>query len=270
MRVFANVMIQNEALILPLVYEYWKDYPIDQWVFYNDNSTDATLEVINSLFPTAMVFDNKDPNFSEARNRGTMFEYSRQNGADYVLAIDVDELLSANLVNHWSELTNCESECQLYWYNVVGSVNKMRQDPSYLENYRTFFVPTAKAGMFTPGHVTYHTPRTPPVFLPQTKRKDVGVIHLQSINKKYYALKQLWYKHYEWVTWKKDPNYLNAMYDVVVNGLDFCEQNTPEEIAGDLKFDASVYDEIAEIKGYRQFILNNYNPTLVTFGEQYL
>ena len=50
MRVHANVMVTDEALLLPVVYEYWKDYPIDHWVFYDDNSTDNTKEIIKEKF----------------------------------------------------------------------------------------------------------------------------------------------------------------------------------------------------------------------------
>lgn len=270
-KVFANVMIQNEALILPHVHKYWKDYPVDQWVFYNDCSTDNTLEVISDLFPDATVFNNTDTNFSEARNRGTMWEFSRSKGANYVLAIDADELLSANAVDMWDDLLRPEEESQLYWYNVVGSMKTIRQDPNYLHNYRSFFVPMHRSGMFNPSHVTYHTPRTPRVFVErQTQRKDVGVIHLQAINKRYYALKQLWYKHYEVRTWGKHPHYVNQMYDGVVNNFNFNPQPTPAEILGDIKFDASVYDEIEKAKGYKEYILNNLDKTLVTFGEEYL
>lgn len=269
-KVIANVMIQNEALILPEVHKYWKDYPVDEWVFYNDCSTDNTLEVINDLFPDAKVFNNTDTNFSETRNRGTMFEYSRNANADYVLAIDADELLSANLVANWDDVLTEEEESQLYWYNVVGSMNWIRQDHSYLENYRTFFVPVKKALMFNPTDHMYHTPRTPRTMVPVTQRKDVGVIHLQAINKRYYALKQLWYKHYEVKTWDKPINYVNAMYDNVVNHFNFMPKPTPADILGDLEFNADIYDEIEQAKGYRDYILANLIPQLVTFGREFL
>jgi len=269
-KVFANVMIQNEALILPHVHKYWKDYPVDKWVFYNDCSTDNTLEVINDLFPDAAVFDNTDPRFSETRNRGTMWEFSRHQEAEFVLAIDADELLSANLIDMWDDVLTKSEDSQLYWYNVVGSMNEIRRDYNYLENYRTFFVPMASSLMFNPNDHMYHTPRTPRVTLPQTKRKDVGVIHLQAINKRYYALKQLWYKHYEVKTWNKNPHYVNQMYDGVVNNFNFNPQPIPQEILGDIEFDASIYDEIEKVKGYKDYILENLDKTLITFGEEYL
>ena len=107
MKVYANVMVQNEAIILPHVFKYWNDYPVDKWVFYDDNSTDNTVEVIKDNFgDKAQIFSSSDAEFNESKNRSTMLEFSRQSGADLALAIDADELLSANMVDKWEEVTH--------------------------------------------------------------------------------------------------------------------------------------------------------------------
>jgi glycosyltransferase involved in cell wall biosynthesis len=273
MKVQANVMIQNEALILPHVYEYWKDYPIDKWVFYDDNSSDNTAEVIKSLFKDkSFVFEGKRAEFNESHNRSQMLEFSRDSGADFVLSIDADELLSTSWLENWESVTQNSSrfDVEYYWYNVVGTVRKIRQDPMYRNNYRTFLLPMSKTGKFDMTQYKYHTPRTPPVELEKATCKDAGVIHLQSINTRYYALKQLWYKHYEYKTWNHSTEFINNRYDPVVNNLNFMEQDTPEYIYSGIEFDASVYDQMEETKGYRKFILENYNEELVTFGKEYL
>ena len=272
MKVYANVMIQNESIILPHVYEYWKDYPVDKWVFYDDNSTDETVAVIKSLFKDkAVIFEGKRKEFNESHNRSYMLEYSRSDGADFVLSIDADELLSTAWLLNWDTVLgkNLEYDTQYYWYNVVGDVNTIRQDPMYASNYRTFLLPLKYTAKFDMTQYKYHTPRTPPVSL-QKAKCDVGVIHLQSINKRYYALKQLWYKHYEHQTWNHPVAFINSRYDPVVNNLNFMEQPTPPYINDGIEFDPSVYDEIEKIKGYKEYILENYNKHLVTFGEEYL
>lgn len=272
-KIYANVMIQNESTILPHVYNYWKNYPVDKWIFYDDCSTDNTVEVIKDLFGNkAEVIENKDANFSECRNRSAMLESSRSAGADFVLAIDADELLSSTVLEHWDVLLNelTKYDVQLYWYNVVDSVQKIRQDSMYLENFRTFFVPLKSSQGFDMTQHKYHTPRTPQINLPQARSKDFGVIHLQSINRRYYALKQLWYKHYEHKTWNHPIEYINARYDPVVNNLNFNEAVTPKEICDGITFDASIYDEIEKVKGYKEYILSNLTPSLITFGEEYL
>tara|TARA_B100000287_G_C20642306_1_gene783934 strand:- start:1159 stop:1980 length:822 start_codon:yes stop_codon:yes gene_type:complete len=273
MIVQANVMIKDEAVILPHVYKYWKEYPIDKWVFYDDNSTDKTVEVIKSLFEDkAVVFEGKRTDFNESHNRSYMLEFSRNDGADFVLSIDADELLSTSWLQNWDFVLqqNLNFDVEYYWYNVVGNVKKIRQDPMYLSNYRTFLLPLKHTSKFDMTQYKYHTPRTPPVSLQKARCDDVGVIHLQSINKRYYALKQLWYKHYEHKTWNHPVNFINQRYDIVVNNLDFMEVETPLPIHSGIDFDAQIYEEIEKVKGYRDYILENYNEQLVTFGEEYL
>lgn len=273
MKVYANVMIQNESIILPHVYKYWKDYPVDKWVFYDDNSSDDTVNVIRSLFKDkAVVFEGKRTEFNESHNRSYMLEFSRSDNADFVLSIDADELLSTSWVQNWDSVLqkNLEFDIEYYWYNLVDNINTIRQDPMYLSNYRTFLLPLKNTAKFDMTQFKYHTPRTPPVSLPKAKCDSVGVIHLQSINRRYYALKQLWYKHYEYKTWNHPVSFINSRYDPVVNNLNFMEQPTPLHINEGIEFNPSVYDEIEKTKGYKKYILENYNEHLVTFGEEYL
>lgn len=273
MIVHANVMIQNEALILPEVYKQWKDYPVDKWVFYDDNSSDDTVQVIKALFgDKAIIFEGKREEFSESHNRSMMLEFSRGDNADFVLSIDADELLSASWLNNWDSILkqNCLFDIEYYWFNVVGSVKKIRQDPMYLYNYRTFLLPMQKTERFDMSQYKYHTPRTPFVNLNKARSNEVGVIHLQAINRRYYALKQLWYKHYEYHTWNHAVNYINQRYDPVINNLNFQERDTPEYIYDGIDFDASIYDEIEKVKGYKAYIKDNYVSELVTFGKEFL
>ena len=116
----------------------------------------------------------------------------------------------------------------------------------------------------------YHTPRVPPVNLNRWLTKDFGIIHLQAINKKFYALKQLWYKTYEYKEYGKSVEEINATYDKVVNGLDFCEIDTPKNIIGDWQFDPSIFDKIIEQRGYVDYIKEYGVDELITFGKEYL
>ena len=273
MKIQANVMIQNEALILPEVFKYWRNYPIDKGVFYDDNSTDDTVAVIKSLFGDhAVVFEGKREEFSESHNRSMMLEFSRGDKADFVLSIDADELLSTSWLENWDHIaeSNCLYDVEYFWYNVVGSVKKTRQDPMYQTNYRTFLLPMRHTGKFDLLQYKYHTPRTPQIKLNKARCREAGVIHLQAINKRYYALKQLWYKHYEYHTWDHPVEYINRRYDPVVNNLNFMEVDTPDYICDGIDFDASIYDEIEQVKGYKQYIKDNYVPELVTFGQGFL
>jgi len=275
MNVHFNTMIKNEGLMLEQVLPIWKTYDVEQFVFYDDNSTDNTLEVIAKHLPAEryVVYNDKLPAFNEAYHRSKMLQHSRKKRADYVLSIDADELLSANLSQDLRVILKeyDTRDIWLYWYNVVnGTVNQTRNDPAYVENYRSFILPLKHTGHLDLSQWKYHTPRVPVVNLPKTRTKDYGVIHLQAINRRFYALKQLWYKHYELVNYNHSVAQINGRYDPVVNNLNFCAVVTPASIVNDIKFDPVVFDQIEEVRQHKKYILEHLNPELVTFGKEYL
>jgi hypothetical protein len=271
-------MVKNEELLLKQILPIWKDYPIDEFVFYNDLSIDSTVEVIKEILgDKAAVLENREQIiFNESHNRSMMLEHSREAGADYVICIDADELMSASMLDNFGTVLSANSKVDIryFWYNVVGGdLKNYRQDPSYVENYRTFILPMKHTGKFDMSQWKYHTPRTPPVNLPKVKAKKVGFLHLQSMNERFYALKQLWYKHFELVNYNHSVELINSRYDSVVNGLDFNAQPTPEDIISGIELPSQIndsFDEIERTKGYKEFIKENYNEGLVTFGKKYL
>ena len=267
-------MVKNEEILLTHLLPIWESYPIEKFVFFNDHSTDGTVELIKKILGgRAVIINNTLDKFHESYNRSNMLEYSRGNGATHVIAFDCDELLSYNFVEHFDELIKFydEYDLWLYWFNVVGgTLGKIRNDSSYADNYRSFILPLKHTGQFDLNLWQYHTPRVPSTYLPNAVTKDVGVIHLQAINRKFYALKQLWYKTYEYKEYGKSVGEINATYDPVVNGLNFCEVDTPDYIVGDLSFDASVFDEILSNLNYVEYIKENAVDELITFGQEYL
>jgi hypothetical protein len=96
------------------------------------------------------------------------------------------------------------------------------------------------------------------------------IIHLQSSNKKYYAIKQLWYKHHEFVKYDHDVQFINGRYDPVVNGLNFNPQFTPQNIIDGIDIDLSFFNGLEGEKGYVDFIKEHYNEELITFGKEYI
>jgi len=272
--IHGNIMVKNEELLLQELLPIWEKYPLEKFVFYNDNSVDNTVEIIkDNLGDRAIILNDNRDTFHESYNRSRMLEYSRDNGATHAIAFDCDELLSDNFVQNFNEVINLyeTQDIHLYWFNVVNNtVKKIRQDPSYINNFRSFVLPLKNTGKFNMNDWKYHTPRTPPVSLPKVATKNFGVIHLQAINRRFYALKQLWYKHYEYKNYDHSIEFINNRYDPVVNDLDFFEVDTPPEILGNIKFDSSVYDKIERQKKYYEFIMENYTEELVTFGKEYL
>ena len=51
MRVAINTMVKNEEILLSNVLPIWKSYPVDYFIFYDDNSSDNTLSVIQNILP---------------------------------------------------------------------------------------------------------------------------------------------------------------------------------------------------------------------------
>lgn len=273
MKIHINCQVKNEATLLEHVLPFWQEYPVDRFVFLNDRSVDNTVEVIEDYFgDEAKILNSITENFHEGKNRSAMIEYSRDKGADIVISIDADELLSKSFLDHFDWIMNEALNLHLfvYQYNVVGSPNKIRQDPSYVNNYRDFIFPLKYTGRFDETQDKYHTPRTPSIDLSEGFLKECGFIHLQALNIKFYALKQLWYKVFEYKEYGNFIEEINAKYDPVVNGLDFCEIDTPKEIIGDWKFDASVFDKILEERKYADYIKENGVDELITFGSEYL
>ncbi len=273
MKVQTNTMFKNEEILLKEILPIWEKYPVDKFVFYNDNSTDNSCEIIEKILGNrAVILNNNLDDFHEAHHRSSMLEYSRSDDATHVISIDSDELLSSNLLERFEEVVNtCDQyNLHLYWYNVVGDLKHTRNDPSYVNNFRNLIISLKHTGTFDMSQSKYHTPRIPNINLESAATKDVGIIHLQAINKRFYALKQLWYKHYEYRKYNHTIEQINQRYDPVVNNLNFNEVETPEEIIKDINFDTSVYEKLEELKGYKKYILEKPIEELITFGKEYL
>ncbi len=269
-----NTMVKNEEDLLKVLLPIWKTYPIDKFVFYNDNSTDKTVEVIQTLLDKDryIIFNDKLNYFNESHNRSRMLEYSREKEADFVFSIDADELLTSNFINKFDKIIDVfkEKNLLLYWFNVVdGKINKIRQDPLYINNYRSFILPMKNTDKFNLQLWKYHTPRVPNVTLPTAMTKSVGVLHLQALNVRFYAIKQLWYKHFEYVTYQHSIEHINSKYDPVINNLIFNSTEISDDLVSGIDIDYKIYDTILQKKGYLDFIYKHYNKDLITFGQQY-
>jgi hypothetical protein len=275
MKVALNTMVKNEEIMLTHVLSIWKNYPVDYFIFYDDNSTDNTNDVIYDILPKEkiIILNDKLEKFNEGYQRQRMIDESRKLGVDYSICLDADELLSANIVKEFSDFIKIyeTTDLYLYWYNVVNdTLSEHRSDPLYENNYRCFILPLKDTGNLDVNLWQYHTPRTPNVNLPRSYTKNYGVLHLQSSNKKYYAMKQLWYKHYEHLNYGHSFDYINQRYDPVVNNLNFNEKITPFEIVNGINIDLSFMKGLEKTKGYFDFVKENYKEELTTFGKEYI
>lgn len=270
-----NTMFKNEAKLLSEVLKTWKTYPIDLFIFYDDNSTDNSIEVIKEHLSTdkIIIINDKLPKFNEGHQRQRMIDVAIENKVDYVFAIDCDELLTSSIVNNFDTFLRIyeTQNMWLFWYNSVNdTIVQYRNDPQYANNFRSFILPLKHTGRLNMNDYKYHTPRTPQVNLPKVYSKEYGIIHLQAINRRFYAIKQLWYKHYEFVTYGHSIDFINSRYDVVVNNLEFNEKHMTKDLINGIEFDTEVYSNSDKEKEYLAFIREHYNEALITFGKEYL
>jgi glycosyltransferase involved in cell wall biosynthesis len=277
MKIHANVPFKNEALLLKHLVPVWNTYPVDEWVFFDDGSTDDSVEIVNSLdAKVTFVSDSNcfaiDGNWHETNVRQKMFQYSKDSGAEFIIAIDADEFLSSNMIKHLEEILKYARSYQLdlYWYNFVEDIYHVRQDDQYLNNYKNFIMHVPSTYGFQ-GNLIKHTPRAAPSSMTQAlKTKEFGLMHLQSMNVEFYALKQLWYKHWEYHVEKRPVQFINARYDPVVSNLNFNPVEINKELVKDVSIESKIFKELIDIKGYKEYILNNLVPELVTFGKEYV
>ena len=277
MKIHANVPFKNEAILLKYLVPIWNTYPVDEWVFFDDGSTDDSVDIVNSLdAKVTFVSDSNcfavDGNWHETNVRQKMFQYSKDNGAEFIIAIDADEFLSSNMIEHMEDILKYARNYQmdLYWYNFVEDIYHVRQDDQYLNNYKNFIMHVPSTYGFQ-GNLIKHTPRTAPSSMTQAlKTKEFGLMHLQSLNVEFYALKQLWYKHWEYHVEKRPVQFINARYDPVVNNLNFKPVEIDKKLVDGISIESKVFEELIEIKGYRKYVLDNLVPELVTFGREYL
>jgi hypothetical protein len=155
-------------------------------------------------------------------------------------------------------------------YNLTPIPNTYRTDPKYADNYLRIWA-RPNTVFFNLDASRYHSQRRLPFSSKEGKKiAKIGCLHLQSINLRFYALKQLWYKHYEYVEYGRSIEQINHRYDGVVNKLKFYPQPIPENLIGNLKFDPDIFDRLLTVKPYEAYVRQHRNDALITFGKKFI
>lgn len=282
MKIQINSQVKDESLVLEKTLLFWKEYPVDKFIFCNDHSSDTTEEVIKDILKDRALVHNLDTaQYEEGTNRSYLLEYSRKDGADIVISIDADEILSASFLDNFDRIMEVAivKRLNVYQFNVGGAFRKLRQDPKYIGNFRDFLFPVKHSLPMNPSlnafamRGRHKTPRSPIINLPLVylNPDKGGFIHLQAMNRRFYAFKQLYYKVFEYKEFGTAPSEINRNYDPVMNGLDFQEIDMPSHvIRDDWSFDPSVFDKLLEQRGYEEYVKKYGVEELFTFGKEYL
>jgi hypothetical protein len=129
MKIIVLTPIKNEDWILEnfiLTTSLFADHIIiaDQF------STDKSLEIINN-YPKVILINNENKNFDENYRQNLLINKSRElfPGNNLLLALDADELISANSINstEWLYIKNLKPGTQIYFDkpDVLPNFNRM-------------------------------------------------------------------------------------------------------------------------------------------------
>ena len=265
MKVYVNTLVKNEATLLKHVLPYWARYPVDKFMFWDDGSTDNTTDVIMDKIGDRAEIHYTDSHFNESSHRNFLAGTSKDEGADLIISLDCDELLGYSFVLNFDQVCKEALRYNLgtYQCNVVNnSLSFMRQDPAYINNFRFFLIPTARMGSLATSEFGIHrSEREPFIDLQKVISKEICFIHLQAMNRKFYAMKQVYYKVDQMLNPNNDTTKIIKNIDEACNNLQFNEILTPVEYIGGWNFDSSVFDKILEERKYEKIIRDYLDKT---------
>lgn len=258
MKTYVNILMKNEEHLLGEVLKHWKEYPVDKFLFWDDNSTDKSIEIVKDVLKEKAIVFKSEEMFNEAKGRNFLARISKDEKADLIFSLDCDELFSYSLISQFDLF--CKNALNYYigirQCNVVnGTLKKMRMDPMYKNNYRFFVIPVAKMNFLRDCNSGIHqSGREPEVNAQRFITDDFAFIHLQAINPKFYAMKQVFYKIDQ--IKNKIGNYEQIIkdIDIAANNLQFDEIETPIQYISNWEFDAKIFDKVLANRRYEAII----------------
>lgn len=203
-KIVAMVQVRNEQILLRQCLLALSCYT-DAIVILDDASTDATLEIIQSLVDEckieSIIRNREWKEWNEPANKNKLLAAARAIGGTHMIIIDADEMFSANcrddnyLRNKILALKPGDSMgCQ--WFNLWRSIYTYRDDGSV-------WVPRDNERIFCDNGTAYY----PSGFLhgsPLPKGltgtyypsddKSRGILHFQFVNWQNLLIKQAWYR----------------------------------------------------------------------------
>lgn len=164
-------------------------------IIADQHSTDKTEEIARS-FSKVHYIKNDSSRYDEAYRQKLLLSEARKFGSgNFILALDADEILSANFLEskEWDTFFSNQpgTTMSLQWANVSPDFK------SYWTGFQHFpvgFIDNGKEG----SGVLLHSPRIPlDSSMEDVKMKDVMLLHLQYTYWERMLTKQVWYQLYE-------------------------------------------------------------------------
>ena len=176
----------------------------DHIVVGDQMSTDGMREIVRR-YPKAILVDNHGIGYDEGERHRVVFERARQiPGQKILLAIDADEVLSANWMEseEWKQLRSLPAGTAIYgeWVNL---------DPGFKTGWPLggpFIVGYVDDGLigFSPGK--FHVSRLlPPPHAPRFDLREIRLLHYQYTDPRRSRSKARNYQVQEWLTKPERP-----------------------------------------------------------------
>lgn len=267
-------LVRNELPLIKELLPIWSQYA-DGFVFLLDRNTDGTVEYLNSVKDQYNVLEliehnpTEDELIVETNLRQLLFDTARKY-TNNIICLDADEYLSGAITKDQLESLlqdNPNTLFHLQWLQYT-SVNTIRIDGPWKINYKDRIGAYTDNCQFSPAqnHSTHlPTPNKQSYIEPA----QLHIVHMQWLNKKFVAIKQYYWKVYDYVNNVTHNTFIvgNQAYDDSVNDFKWEEEYTYDL----LKISPFVFEQIALSNNYRiQYIkeqTKKYNiPNLGDWG----
>jgi hypothetical protein len=254
---------RDEIILLKQLLPIWSKY-VDGFVFFLDETTDGSLEYLNSVkekFNILDIVDHKRDNSDFIKLETDERQYSFDIAKKYtnlIICLDADEYLDGNWskkeLNSFLE-NNLNCSFWLEWIQYTDK-NKIRVDGKWKEHYVDRMGNYSQSNSLRFERRSMHSSH-----LPQCIRKifvnknDLFVSHLQWLDKYSVGIKQYYWKTVEKVNEIKFDEYVceSKDYDDSVNNFVWTEIDAPKA----LQVDSDIFKPIKNSTNYRlKFILD--------------
>ncbi len=254
-------MVRNELPLIKELLPIWKTYA-DAFIFMLDTNTDETesyLKSVSKEYNILEILNNtqtEDKITIETEIRQRLFDCALKY-SNKIICLDADEYLDGSCSKQDLENildNNPNTKLHLKWYQYT-SCNSIRVDGPWKNNFKD------RIGNYKNSY-QYEKSQNHSHHLPNTGRdisidsNDLFICHLQWLNKKYVAIKQYYWKVYDYVNNIKYgiDTVGNSAYDSSVNNFEWEE----EYVFYPLKISPFIFEKDMMQNNYRlEYIKNN-------------
>jgi len=143
MKVLALIRTHNSSWVInDTLYALTNN--VDGIIIHDHNSTDDTVSICKKFEKVLEVFETKDSEYHEGRDKAILLNLGRKYNPDYFLIMDDDEIIGSDfriLIDNLMKTGFVYSFPLLYLW---GGLDKVRVDGNWCKQFRTKLVPNTK------------------------------------------------------------------------------------------------------------------------------